>query len=285
MWYNLLTVPDENKELIFNRFQLINNPTEINKWRSYERSVLSELKSSHSPLKKESDIPLIEKAISLKDIDNLIKSIEKIQNDFSDTLKKINNRIKISFSLYKRTFYKIPNMQDESERNHYDVMQCAELESKFTNVVDIETVLMNYYLCFTLEQISLSTFDATYSNIDSNDNIFSHFNRFWNTSVVSQVLLEKTFHVHNFDLCMQQIRNSCSSNEHIISKYYLTLNNVIKNIEYMAKIRTSRLELLRIVDDEIMLDYSNEELYNELKLFNADAFRFFHPNNRRKIIR
>ncbi len=279
--------PCAENELVLSRYRVMKNPADINKWKTYEASVAPSLKH-RSWLEQTQPSDTREQTTSdAIDVDGFTCEIEQCIRHFQDALQDVENRMNVSSSLYERTFYRMPGVNCHGSRVE-DKNALADNTIDYlknSGFVYVESTLITNYVCACLEKIMLS---LDCSNADKSLKHFTStdFTCLWVDLVCDFLLTGVVLEKKNLNAALKNFCHTFSS-----QKNYLSFGSsdifkvVIRSIEEITKIREKRLRLLRIVDDEGMLDFTNEQLFEELILLDKDVEQFVHPNNRRKIIR
>lgn len=313
LWKMLVEPEDEKSELIFNRYQVLKDPSKINKWKTYEASVFPLLKKSNQELVTDCDKKTdINKDITKDDINLLIEQIKSIDCDFTNSLENIQNSMNIAYKFYKRTLYGIES-KDRVEKvtSSGDLKEPAD--SEIVDIVRLETTIMKEYICRNLEHmisfissqtaLPSSAVDVVWKDMNSSDDAdlkdsyavlsenenlpnfaFLNGSRFWNLSTVCRVLSNPTTAV-SYVVYADQFRSIYECQQHLRVSCYLIFKKFLECVIALTKIRVKRLNLIRIVDDEAMLDFNNDEILAEIRLVDPDMVKEVHPNNRRKVIR
>lgn len=111
--------------------------------------------------------------------------------------------------------------------------------------------------------------------------------RFWNEETTNEILqnAERKDESVSYRDYLNEVKSFCESYPSILPICYAFVTRIQDLVEAIVEIRTRRLKMIRVVDDECLLDFNNEELLAELRLIDPDMLKTIHPNNRRKIIR
>lgn len=320
--YQMLVEPmDENSVLIANRYLVLKDPSQINQWKTYKGSILPKLRNNETEKNDTivEDAPNCDitskKIVTKDDINPLIERVKSIEYDFKNSIQSILDTMNLTYQYYRRTFYQMGlNEQDSLNDDLTNIRQPADFDN--VDILYLETRIMKEYINDNLKHLTsylASKNDPIERDVDENlisdpkddmdlqecystlnqsrelpfDKNFSFLNssRFWNLLNVCNLLNNSSCVISADSELIDEFREVVNSRPHLTTDGFLIFRKFVECVIALTTIRIKRLNLIRIVDEITLLDYSNEELYAELRLLDPDMVKKIHPNNRRKTIR
>lgn len=274
----------EEDELADKHYHVLSKPELVDKWQTFEGSALPKLKraATSKAVAESRSGNSVSAAATVDGVIGLSKSIETLVDEFAEGVSAVADQLNVSNRVYLQTFYRLPN-SSRTDRTADDV-HLSQHGLEGCNFADAELALLNHYLRACLRKIidKLAGSDDSWRSAE----ICREFmDEYWDQAAVVAAITEAVASKEDFGALLKKICELCSSSDRRLTKCHEAVGDVYENLKLITKIRLWRLKFLRIMDDVSMVDYMNEELYNELKLVDMKATESIHPNSRRKIIR
>lgn len=275
----------EADELVEEYCHVISAPELVNKWQTFEASVPAptsneEMSSEVTSDRKSSELEFT--PISVDTVTQLADRINRLVAEFSECVQTFANELNVNTSMYLQTFYPLPGSSRADHQIAENNQQAQPLPPSF-NFVDAESALLNYYLHSCLQKL-VSKLVQDDDNWQPDRVCRELVSECWDCPAAAVVINKALTSKVDVTELLARIRE-LSTSPNLLAKCHESISLVYDNLKKIMEIRMERLKLLRISDDHSMIEYSNDQLYRELKLVDSKSFEQIHPNNRRKIIR
>ncbi|XP_065213375.1 tRNA dimethylallyltransferase [Planococcus citri] len=260
----------------------------------------------------------IKKIVTKDDINLLIGQVKSIQCDFRNSIESILETMNLTYQYYSRTFYRIGSGERDSvnDEDLTGIRQPADTD--IVDILHLETRIMEEYISSNLKHMVNylnDKYDFIECDIDENATSapkyemdleecysvlsqsqelpfaknfsFVDGSRFWNLPMVCRLWSDSSCAVIGADYgqLSDEFRDVYERRPHLTTNCYFIFKKFVECVIALTTVRIKRLNLIRVVDEETLLDFSNHDLYAELKLVDPEMLIKIHPNNRRKVIR
>lgn len=294
LWNILLKPPEPENE--FTKFEKLCNPKELKTWQT--------LKKPHNSMADSNELEVVitetvknssnndSNTHTIQHVDTLINEIERIKNDFRNSIDCIATQFKISPDLYCRTFY--PAVEEQLTTFwQQSFEQFLDNGSIDIDIVAIETSIMDMFICQCLEQVMISLyscFSEVGEQFHHDCNTLPELHQFSELGAVISIV-EKVKNggpvedVTYMTTILRQFLSRMQRKEQVFFYIPTVLEIILQRISRVAKMREKRLKLTQVVEDIDLLEFTSEELHSELRLIDLSSAKNLHPNNRRRVIR
>lgn len=296
LWNTLLKPPEPENELT--KFEKLCKPKKLKTWQTLKKTHNSKCMADSNELKEVLITETVNSSnndsntLTVHYVDTLINEIDRVKNDFHNSIDYIATQLRISPDLYSRTFY--PAMEEQLTTFwQQSFVQSLDNGSINIDIVAIETSIMDMFICQCFEKV-MSSLYSCFSDIGEkyhyDCNTLPKFDQFSKSGAVFSIV-EKDKNsgaiedVTYMTTRLRQFLNRMQRKEQIFFSVPTVLEIILQRIGRVAKMREKRLKLTQVVEDIDLSEFTSEELHSELKLIDLSSAKNLHPNNRRRIIR